>query len=107
MGRRSLERRLHKLFGRYALIFMEGLDEVTFIVKAAGDGSLFDGNIPGGQHFAGTLNAIVVQVINGRALRHAAEIPAEISGIHAGDAGKGVQTDGVGIIFCDVAEYIL
>ena len=104
--RRSLERRLHKLLGRDALIFVKSLDKITFVVKAAGDGGFLYGNISGGQHFAGALNAVVVQIINGSAFRHTTEIPAEISGVHAGNVGQIIQTDGVSVIFGDVCEHI-
>lgn len=74
---------LYKLFRRNSLIFMEGFDEIAFVVEAAGYGGFFDADILCGEHFAGALNAVIVQIIDGGALCHAAEIAAEIFGIHA------------------------
>lgn len=94
-----LKLRRYILLRRDSLIFMERLDKITLIVKAAGDGSLFYGNILRGEHLAGAFDSVIVQVINGRPLRHAPEISAEISGIHSRDFRQGVQGDIAVIIF--------
>lgn len=86
---------------------MKSLDKVTFIIKTAGDGGLFDGNIFCGQHLAGAFDPIIIQIIDGRALRHAAEVAAEIFGIHSRDLGKAVKTDVIIIILCYIGEDIL
>lgn len=73
-------------------------DKVTFIIESAGDSRLFDGNIFGGQHFTGAFNAVIIQIVYGRASGHAAEVAAEIFGIHARYFGKSVQTDTIIVI---------
>lgn len=85
---------------------MKGLDKVTLIIETAGNGGFFYGNILGRQHFAGTFDAVVIQVINGCPLGHAAEIAAEVPGIHAGDLGQLIQADIAGIIFRNIGQDI-
>lgn len=86
---------------------MEGLDKVTFIIETAGNGGFFYGNIFGGQHFAGTFDAVIIQVINGCPFCHAAKITAKVSGVHAGDPGQLIQGDIAGVVFCNVGQNIL
>ena len=78
---------------------MKNFYKVTFVIKPAGNGRLLDGNIFGGEHFTGAFDSVVIQVIDGRPLRHAAEIAAEILRIHTRDFRQHVQTDITVVVF--------
>lgn len=98
--------RFYKLFRCDSLVFVKCFDKVTFVIKTAGDSGFLDGNILCGQHLAGTFDPIIIQIVNRRAFRHAAEIAAEIFGIHSGDSGQAVQADAVIIIFRNISENV-
>ncbi len=85
---------------------MKCFDKVTFVIKTAGDGGFLDGNILCGKHLAGTFDSIIIQIVNRRAFRHAAEIAAEIFGIHSRDFGQTVKADAIIIILCDIGKHI-
>lgn len=98
--------RFYKLFRRDSLVFVKCFDKVTFVIKTAGDGGFLDGNILCGQHLTGAFDSIIIQIINWRAFRHAAEIAAEIFGIHSGNLGQTVKTDAIIIILGDIGKHI-
>lgn len=98
--------RFYKLFRRDPLVFVKSFDKVTFVIKTTGYGGFLDRDIFGREHFAGAFDPIIIQIIDGRAFRHAAEITAEIFGIHPRDPGKVVKADVIIIILCDIGKHI-
>lgn len=98
--------RFYKLFRCDSLVFVKCFDKVTFVIKTAGDSGFLDGNILCGQHLAGTFDPIIIQIVNRRAFRHAAEIAAEIFGIHSSNLGQTVKTDAIIIILGNIGKHI-
>jgi hypothetical protein len=76
--------------------------KVTFVIKSTGDRNLLDGNIFCGQKLAGTLDPIVIQVVDRGALGHASKISAEIFRVHAGDLREILKIDTVAVIFGNI-----
>ncbi len=101
-----LKFRFHELLRGDSLILMECFNKVTFVIKTTGNRGFLDGDVFRGQHFTGAFDTVIIQVIDGRAFRHAAEIAAEIFGIHSGDSGQAVQADAVIIIFRNISENV-
>ena len=97
----------HKFFWRDAFIFVEGLDKVTFVIKSTGNCHFFNGNILCGKHLAGTLDSVIIQIVNRCTFRNTAEIAAEILWIHAGDSGQAVKINTIIVIFGYVGKRIL
>ena len=85
---------------------MEGFDKVTFVIKSAGNRRFLDGNIFGGEHFAGAFDSIVIQIIYRSALCHASEIAAEIFGVHTCNFGQHIQTDIIVVVLGYIGKDI-
>lgn len=98
---------LHVLSGCESHIFFKGLGEVADIIKSAAKRHLSDGGIRGGQLFSGTLDPVIIQVVDGGAQCDLPEEAAEIFRVHARDGGEIIQGDILGIVILDVAEHLL
>lgn len=85
---------------------MKCLNKIALVIKTAGNGSLFNGNVFRGKHFTGTFDPVVIQIINRGSLSHAAEIPTEVFGVHASDFRQTVEADVIIIILGDIGKDI-
>ena len=70
------------LAGCHIFVSLKCFDEITQIIKTAGIGYLSHTFVCGRQQKGCMLDALVVQVVHGRAMRHLLKEPAEIFGRH-------------------------
>ena len=94
-----------KLFGSDPFVFVKCLDKVTFVIKTTGDSHFLDGDVLGGKHLTGAFNPVIIQIVDGCPLGHAAEVTAEIFRVHACDLCQHVKTDVIIIIFGDIGKH--
>lgn len=87
--------------GSDAFILFKNADKVAQIVEAAVVCDVCDGIVGGGQHQAGLLDPLAVQIIHWCLMRHIRKEPAEIFRRH-GDRGRQLlKGDRAGIILLD------
>ncbi len=89
-----------------ALVFFKGSYKVAEVVKAAVEGHFGDGFLGGCQLVAGVFDPLIIQIIDGRPVRHLIEKAAEIFGRHGSRGGKLFQRDLRGIVVVDVFQHI-
>ena len=92
------------LLGRGALVLAELLDEGAGVGEAAVHGHLGHVHIGGGEEVGGALDAVVVEVVDGRAVHDGAEVAAEVLRREAGEPGQGLQGDVLAVVLLDVLQ---
>lgn len=93
--------------GRFVFEAAEHAAEIAHVAEAARERDVRDTVAGGAQHLRGALDAVVQQIVDGRAARELAEHAAEVLRVEPGVRGELVERQRLGIFLADALQRVL